>query len=189
MRKIEQKKSQTSKSVLMWRVGIVVAVVLTLATIWKIPQYLDGLRFADMDKKKSTIVDELSINLGHSIYSRRDVKECFNTGEGPYDNGYLWCQTSTIFVLKNDVSKNEIGTGFLRAGASVGQALGSEDGDISYYLIKLSDETTCHMSGKFESGEEFNGARRNPIDDGMQPPVIAVSCGNKAKAKHYPYID
>jgi len=51
MKKEIQKKSKTANRALLWKAGIFIGLALVLLAVLEIPQYMDGLRFANIDKK------------------------------------------------------------------------------------------------------------------------------------------
>jgi len=187
MKKEIQKKSKTANRALLWKAGIFIGLALVLLAVLEITQYMDGLRFVNIDKKKSVIANELSTYLGDNVTSVQNKKECFNTGQGPYDDGYLWCQTSTIFGLKHDIDPQEFGSEFLKASSSFGTGRHATGYGLPLYFVELTDGSKCYLGIKLASGNEVNGARSDPFYLYPTKPAVAVTCGDRAKAKHYPY--
>ena len=141
--------------------------------------------FCGNEKKQIILANNLSESLGGNVESKREKNECFDTGQGPYDNGYLWCQTSTIFMLANDIDPKDIGTEFLRLGGTVGSGHEATGYELPLYFTELTEGPKCHLGIRTSSGVEVNGARRNPFDSNVAKPMVAVTCGDRAKAEHY----
>lgn len=133
--------------------------------------------------------EDLSSYLGDNVGSSRVKEECFNTGQGPYDDGYLWCQSSTIFYLNNEPEPLILGEEFIRVSRSVGKSRQADGYDLPLYLVELSNNAKCYLGIKLSSGKEVSGARRNPFDYHSKDNLVAITCGDLAKAKHYQYID
>lgn len=131
----------------------------------------------------------ISESLGDNVISKREKDECFDTGQGPYDNGYLWCQASTIFTLANDIDPEGVGSEFLSSASALGSGRKATGYELPLYIVELTIGSKCHLSIRTSTGEEVNGARRNPFDLNTTRPMVGVTCGDRAKARHYPYID
>ena len=189
-----QNSPGTSKKKILVLVGLGLIVALATAfTVTKsISQHNDRLRFAEADKEQSLMVDKLSEYLGDRVMLEDKRNVCFNTEQGPYDNGRLWCQASTIVRLKADVDFVELGNKFVELSGVMGLRSSSS---ISYgvptFWFEPSQEThgkmRCSLGYIGTSGEERSAGAYDVLF-GVPPPALAIACADRAKAKHYPYI-
>ena len=92
---------QPSKKVEAWIVtlGIVCLGLLIWFIVNAMQTAQDRARFVEVSKEKSQIASRLADSLGDNVVSTREQDECFNTEQGPWDNGYLWCQVATVIAL------------------------------------------------------------------------------------------
>lgn len=188
MKKPNQWKTTFNKLSIARKAVILALLVISLLAAWKIPTYMDSRKFDDIEEKKSVIVTGLSAYLGENVMFQKDKDECFDTGQGPYDDGYLWCQTSTVFSLKQDIKAQELGDEFLSVGAQIGKGGVASGYELPLYNIQLPNGPRCYLGMELSSGEEINGARKNPLDGNSKKPSVAVTCGDRAKARHYPFV-
>lgn len=182
------KKKSESKSKLKLTVAILI-VTLILLTTWGMPKYIDGLKFGNIDDTQVMISDSLVIYLAKDLNSSQVRKECFSTGQSPYDSGYLWCQTSTIFELKRDPDPLHLGEEFFKVGKPFGDGHRAMGYDIPLHYLELKNGARCYLDIKLSSGNEVSGARRNVLYSTEANSVVAVTCGDVAKAKHYTYVE
>lgn len=171
----------------------VVAIVLTLLAVglgfWWGNRYVDGRRFADISVKKDLIVGGLIDHLDNVVVSSEPRNTCFNSGQGPYDNGKLWCRVVTVIKLDRDIDQREIGNEFIRLANSKGfEARQSNDSEISKYEFVLSNGVGCMLNAIASDGEEIGAAYGTPLTS-ADAPAIAVSCADRARARHYPYVN
>ncbi len=188
MKKPDKKKLGTSKNKPKLWIAISIVVVL-LAAIWAVPKYIDGLKFDKIDEVQLTISNNLAIYLANDLNSSQVKKECFSVGQGPYDDGYLWCQASTISDLKRDPDPLDLGKEFLKVGKPFGEGHLAAGHDIPLYYLELKNGARCYLDIKLSSGDEVSGARRSVLYSAGADSAFAVVCGDAAKAKHYTYVE
>ena len=117
-----------------------------------------------------------------------EKNECFNTEQGPYDNGKLWCQTASVALLNKDYSYEDIGKIFSETTAVRGLKTSmSENYGVKRYSVTASD-ITCRLSLINRENKLYGGDNYGVLA-GVSRPALSVSCADRAKAKHYPYTD
>jgi hypothetical protein len=72
--------------------------------------------------------------------------------------------------------------------AATGERFSFERGPFPRYWIELPRGVSCHLELKGSEGENFGGATRDPFTE-ADVPAVAVACADRAKAKHYPYVE
>src|SRR5687767_8467584 len=86
--------------------AVVLAVLLVALLIFRgVSHYNDRIWFSSVEKKQSLVSSRLIEYLGTNVSSSKKENICFRTEQGPYDNGRLWCQVTTIIGLKLDVDQ------------------------------------------------------------------------------------
>ena len=163
--------------------------VLLLATWFIYAQAVrakDRQRFKEAETVRNQIVEQLAEHLGDNVKEISDHDECFNTEQGPYDNGRLWCQVATSITVEQDVSYKVAGEAFLDAGEDLGLHTKSLSGDFPRFWAELEGGVTCQLQYRSAKNDDLGGARRITLEDG---PALAVACADRAKAKHYPYTE
>lgn len=169
-----------------WKVVSLVLAAILLA--WfiqaRISQHYDGQRFAEADRKKQVVFDELMQSMGAPI-TIKDQKRCYQSQQGPFDNGRLWCETSSAGYFAEPIPMQEI-TGKFESifhehgwnGMNDRRAEFEFEGakDIPCELIikdgVLAQEPGSGLPGEIQSKQ-----------------TVIISCSDRAKAKHYDYID
>lgn len=148
----------------------------------------DDKRFAAVEQKKHRLAEGLKSELGGVVLASRDKNECFNTEQGPYDNGRLWCQTATIITLKQAVDYQTVARSYIELGRPFGTANALENTLFPKYYINMSEGLTCQLDYNDPDGKYQGGAMSKPFDDSDKP-ALAIACADRAKAKHYPFVD
>lgn len=176
-----------SKIVLIVLIALAVLLVLTVA-LWKVAQFRDRSWFLGIGAKQALISDGLVEVLGGNVASVEKRNICFNTEQGPYDNGKLWCQIATVIKLRTDIDQEAMGEKFVElAEAAKFAATSSRSYGVPGYWFKVDKDVLCKFSAVSTSGEEISGAVHRPFSE-KDVPALAVSCAHRAKAKHYQYI-
>jgi len=144
------------------------------------------LRFEDASDVKTAVVNRLVAYLGNNVVSTREQDECFNTEQGPYDNGKLWCQVATVIRLKEDVDYASVGAYYLTIGKSLNLNTSSDHGLFPSYTITTQNNIRCQLESQDSKGYHDGAAMSIPFNnkDGM---ALAVTCADRAQAKYYPY--
>lgn len=164
--------------------------ILVFVILQQVSKQSDARRFAAAQKTKDAVVAELVDYLGDNVVSTRKQNECFNTEQGPYDNGYLWCQTASIVLLRSNVDFMDLSTKFIAVARADGFTAENSDSDspIARSWFEFDEGLSCNLSSKDVSGDEHGGATSDPLYQ-IAPPAFAVSCADRAKAKHYPHVE
>lgn len=179
---IENKRVAIITSLLV--IIIIIFVAWTANAAWQ-----DSKRFARVEKDGTVVTDKLVARLGNKVVDVQKKKVCFNTEQGPYDNGRLWCQVATVVKLNADVSYDEVGNWFIASVQTGKQTPGSSKNyGVQRYWYDSGEGMTCKLSAIDSQGHEAGGSTRVPYDEGDKP-AIAIACADRAKAKHYPYIN
>ena len=166
----------------------IVAIALFFTIQHMIQARQDAHRFTTLNKQQSAVTDRLIEEVGDKFESSREANICFNTEQGPWDNGHLWCQTATIVQLKGDVDFKKLGEQFVsiaRDGGLVAHAV------VSYGVPSFwfdAEGVPCDYGYVSTSGDEVSAGTSDALYN-VDPPAFAVACSGRAKAKHYPYVN
>lgn len=146
----------------------------------------DRKRFEEASKAKSAIVERLVNYLGDNVESTREQDECFNTEQGPWDNGRLWCQVATVVSLKGDVDYSSVAQQYVEFGHAFGWSDGSNkpfDGS----WIEGSPVIKCQLVYQNSSGKTIGLATLIPFKP-SEKVALAMTCADRAQASYYPYV-
>lgn len=168
-----------------WKLVGVVIVALSLAWLVqvKISQHYDGQRFAEADKKRQTVFMQLVQRLGAPT-KIDDSNVCYNSEQGPFDNGRLWCQIASAAYFRSTLPKTTINeyfreiveaNGYMSTDQRVGELEFEGEKDLPCELIiyegPLALEPGFYLQADVHSKQ-----------------TVIVRCSDRAKAKHYTYI-
>jgi len=151
-------------------------------------QKADRKKFQSIEQKKTDVVGVLTASLGDKVTTTEDASLCFNTEQGPYDNGKLWCQAASKMRLNEDISFEELGSKFITAANEKGLETGSEKGRLPRFWFDVDNGRYCELSLVNSSGEVFGGATQGLLTS-KDSLTMAVACADRAKAKYYRYIE
>lgn len=174
------------KSVIFTVLGLLLFGALTLVVLQKISIKNDLARFQAVEKQKNQIVKQLTDYLGNNVVSTWESNECFNTEQGPYDNGYLWCQTATIIKLSSSVDYKVLGQEYSKIGSTEGYKVTSTGDPFPSYSLMTKQKISCELESR-DSGRDTGASRMAPFK-GEEQSAAAITCADRAKAKHYPYV-
>lgn len=182
-----KKQPKTNRTILSWKLISIVALVLLLVAWFaqvRVSQHYDGLRFAEADKKKQIVFDELLNKIDTPLkIEKKNI--CYDSEQGPWDNGRLWCQVTSAAYFVEATSEMQIREIFeavvnnnalrkieTRANGTV--FYGSEDllCSLTVYDGLLAADPGFYLSDQRDSKQ-----------------TVIVRCSDRAKAKHYPYIE
>lgn len=184
MKKPVQKKTNLIKAV-----GLLLLVITVLLFVWQALKLLDRQQFAEANKQQASVGRGLAERLGGEATSVLERNICFNTGQGPYDNGKLWCQVSTVIRLNSDAKIQDAGKLLIEEARSRQLvAKSSNNYGVESYWFELGGGMSCRLSSIAQSGDESNGATHKILEK-KDAPALAISCARPSKARHYPYID
>jgi len=178
----------SSRKTLIW---LAVAAVLVLASIgWFVFEQLaihnDRLRFEDASNVKTAVVNRLATYLGNNVVSTREQDECFNTEQGPYDNGRLWCQVATVIRLKADVDYNLLGMQLSTVAQQDGEVANSSGaGSTERFWLTLKS-MDCGIVMTTSRGVQYGSITKDVLSP-IDKPAIAIACADRAMASYYPY--
>jgi len=180
-----KKIQQNSKKKKIVTIAVVsVLVLIGLFTRDFVQDKLDTQRFAQAEASKNTAFTAL-INGLSGIIRTETQQRCYNSERGPYDNGRLWCEVSSVAYLDNVIPES----------------------DLEQKLKGIIQTENWSATNKRAAKVEFEGARdlvcemlvydgNLATEPGYSLPneprskqTVIVTCADRAKAKHYPYID
>ncbi len=175
------------------RILIILGVIIILLAAWFIfnayNRTQDKARFQQAEEVKAQVASELVAYLGDNVTSVSEKNECFNTEQGPFDNGRLWCQASTIIQLNDNIEFISVGSVFLKSDHDlIKESQYGGEGDWLNYTITLHNGIGCNLATITEDGKYTGSARRNVLY-GKSNASVSVACSDRAKAKHYPYSE
>lgn len=185
------KSSQKFPIILILAAGILIAGLGGWVAFSHYQKTQDRARFSEAEAIKAGIVEQLKEYLGDNVEWTADNDECFNTEQGPYDNGKLWCQSTTTIVIENDIAYDTVGDTFLASQHDGIANRNASSGDIPVmkrYTIMIKNGITCNLVMNTSKGERFGSAtstRYIPNDES----VVSVACSDRARAKHYPFTE
>lgn len=149
----------------------------------------DRARFVNAEHEKTLIVEKLLGSLNGNALSTRDQNECFNTEQGPYDNGRLWCQVATVIKLNSSISFSNIGERYKVAAADLPGTpfYSSGAGLTERFWIVVPRGIPCNLSEISDQGKSYGGPTSNPFTN-KDRPAIAITCADRARAAYYTYV-
>ncbi len=179
------KKQQSSK-----RKTIIIAIV--IMAVFSIGSFLliaqrnrqDANRFAEADKNMQAVFNDLVQSVGTPIETETK-NVCYNTENGPYDNGRLWCRVSAAayfaHVAPGSSIKNILET--VVDNNNLPSAI-SDSGDAVFYAAEGVPCSLIVYDGEAAKnpGHRFGKNAESKL-------TLVVRCADRAKAKHYPYMN
>lgn len=186
-----QKKHPVAPSKYLWKIIAVciLSLILLVVGLRQLGKYNDRARYNKAEKEESTIAEQLSKSLEAKVDSKEQRNVCFNTEQGPYDNGKLWCQIATVIKLHADVDFKEVGEQFLAIARSrQHNATSSQNSGVPRYWFDMNEKMSCGLSLITSSGEKYGSSTRKVLSR-SDAPAIAISCSDRARARHFPYVE
>ena len=149
----------------------------------QVQKQLDKQRFEEADKNKKLVFSQLLKRTGTQPLAVEEKNICYNSEQGPFDKGRLWCQSASAAYFENEIPKTQIYNHFkdiLMANnidsseASGGQFTGSDNLKCKLFVdnSQLATSTPYYFS-----------------DNPNSKQTIVLVCVDRAQAKHYPYIE
>lgn len=178
----KQKKPKSKKLMILALVGLCLVAIAIIAMV--MGQRNDRARFASAVDDKDALVAGLVQYLGNKVVASREQNECFNTEQGPFDKGRLWCQTATIIRLSADVDYQELGNEYLKIGQDIGEAFTSDSEIFPAYSIRTPEGVECNLQFINSGNKNFGRATSLVIEDSERP-AVSVSCAARAKTAHF----
>src|SRR5690606_17724677 len=125
--------------------GITMAAILILGFLLlrTIEIRQDANKFADADRVKQVVFDDLVEKMDKTPTHIVEKDVCYNTEQGPYDNGRLWCQVASAAYFVDKIPKNEIRNNFRDIVRSKG--LPGRDTPASGYVFYGADKLNCML--------------------------------------------
>lgn len=164
--------------------AIIFTIALALFGINKVLVYQDGRRFAEADQKQQMVFDELVQAVGTPIQVT-DKNACYNSEQGPYDNGVLWCQVASAAYYAEKQSEGSLRAAWERVLSE--NRLPSEQTDANGLVFNAAKGIICIL----RVYNDYSATRPGfflPENLGSKQTFV-IDCADRAKAKHYPYID
>lgn len=180
--------STPNRKTLVW---LVAAAIVLLALIgWFVFEQLaihnDRLRFEDAANVKTDVTNHLVTYLSDNVISTREQDECFNTEQGPYDNGRLWCQVATVIQLKRDVDYASAAQQYVKFGQASGWLTGTNEPFTGSWIMKSKDGVKCQLIYRDGADKQVGLAASIPFT-GEDHIALAITCADRAMAVYYPY--
>jgi len=149
-------------------------IIVVIALLWIfIGKKMDFNRFTEVDKRKDETVSRMVAELGRPI-AVEEKNICFNAERGPYGSGKTWCQTATAAYYAKEADKERIYEVYNNAAKSTG--LDTVKPGIRCTVIVYDGHLPAITSYHFEGNDQAKQ-------------IVMVRCADRAKAKHYPYVE
>src|SRR3990167_1194111 len=166
VKKTNNEKKKNSMSPKKQTVIVLVSITVLLVSYFMLfVPYFEKKKFQNIEKEKNILVSKLDQYIKNDTVYKRSNNSCFKTEQGPFDNGKLWCQTSTEIALVKDIDYKVL-------EESISQNNTSED------------DTKCKLFYKSEEGKEFGSIVRLPKEE-PKTPYLIVGCANRAQKAQY----
>lgn len=164
--------------------AVAVAVVLSLAFLRFMELRQDANRFAEADRIKQAVFDDLLKELDATPIQIAEKDVCYKSEQGPYDDGRLWCQVASSAYFAEPISRESVVERFRVGVTNRGyNLLTNEAGDLAF--------RTAGMSCGLDIYDKVMA-----VDPGYYLPenvasrqTIVVRCADRSKAKHHPYAN
>lgn len=134
--------------------------VLAITYYFVVGPYLDERKFQNLEKEKNLLATNLVQSLKEPTVSQKKRNICFNTEQGPFDNGRLWCQVSTEILLSTNIDYASLKTNLEKSGSG------------------------CDVLYKNDQGRKEGSIVSEPLNE-PKPPYLIISCSDRAKKAHY----
>jgi hypothetical protein len=180
--------TNTTRRNILLGVGLLLSLILIAFAGVQIRTSNDAQRFEEADKVKASVAAQLSTYLGDNVVSTTEKKECFNTEQGPFDDGRLWCQTAIVVKLKEVTDVNQLAQQFAKMARSIGYDASLEGSNENVRAwFNAEGGIPCSLSIMSDDGNEIGASTRHPFES--KDPAFAISCADRAQAKHYPFVE
>jgi hypothetical protein len=143
----------------------------------------DKQRFVKANELKSIVFNELVSEMGQPI-TKVERKECYNSEQGPYDDGRLWCVVTDAVYYVNEVDEKGIRDSFVNIAESHGLQTRLPDGQTGFHVV---GNLACDLyieSGKFANDPGYGF----PVIENSKQ-TIFIRCADRALAKHFQFED
>ncbi len=165
----------------------IVLIATTLLAYSRHAQYQDAKKFKQAQSQKTQVFNAMVDSLGN-VYKKEEKNVCFQSEQGPYDNGKLWCQVSSAAYFQRPIPEAEM--------KDIYEKIVTQDQmNQKYFQSDTSREKAQkNQKKKICTIETWNGvdASTTPYffsDIDSSKTTIVVKCADRAKAKHYPFVD
>lgn len=143
----------------------------------------DELRFSEADQKKKLVFGQLLEKIGAPPIAEDEKNICYNSSQGTYDSGELWCQVASVAYFP----------------------LVTPEAQIKSYFEEILKTSDARPQG--ESGLSFEGSKDLPCklmvyNEGLakntpfyfsnmpgSKQTLVLICVDQAKNKHYPFVN
>lgn len=168
--------------------GITMAAILILGFLLlrTIEIRQDANRFAEADRIKQAVFDDLIKAIGITPIQIEEKNVCYNSEQGPYDDGRLWCRVSSAAYFAQELASEEIEDVYrsiikqkkllVAQSSTAGGTVFYGGRDLPCTLIAYRDWAAISPGYYFPNNESAKQ-------------TLILRCAARAKAKHYPYID
>lgn len=126
--------------------------------------------------------------LDKNARSAKEQDECFNTEQGPYNHGRLWCQVATVIGLNKPIDYKNVGEKFLMIANKYGKAFSSKQASDPYFGVIISG-INCSFDYDDGNTQHYINAISRPFENNNTYPVIAISCADHAQSAYYPFTE
>ena len=171
--------------------GLLILIIAIFFSWTVISRKRDSARFNSVEVAKQAVVDRMVTQLGPAVRGHSTRNECFNTEQGPYDDGRLWCQTASIVQLHEDIPYDKIGAILQSSAQAEGLKVNTFDARElgKRYVLEMNHGMNCALGYHDAKGIEIDGGVRYVLTLEDAAPALSLSCADRAKAKHYQYDD
>lgn len=178
---------KSKKSMLMYVIlGLLGMGIITFYVIDQLDLARDRHRFEEAKQQKASLVSRISSQLGTNVISVYDNDQCFNSEQGPYNNGRLWCQSASIIRLSGNIDFAAIGATYLSLGKAMGLPVGMNSPFPGYWLEPIQG-LRCQLEYQDDKGGLYGLARRVPFGEGDKS-ALAIACADRARIAYYPFV-
>ncbi len=168
---------------------VLLGIVLTTTTLLaysRYAQHQDAEKFQQAQGQKTQVFSAIVDSLG-DVYKKEEKNVCFQSEQGPYDNGKLWCQVSSAAYFKRPISESEIKDIYEKT-------VRQDPMNQKYFQLSTFQEKAQKNQKKICGMETWSGedASTTPYffsDIDSSKTTIIIKCADRAKAKHYPFVD
>lgn len=162
--------------------AILVAVFVLLITVvvwFSISTNRDAARFQEAEAAKDKVFSAVVAKIGDPI-ATDEKNVCYNSEQGPYDNGRLWCQTASAAYFSFRIADDHM-------HALYHDAIQSSDVTEVGSDFYGSDDLRCRL--ETYAGEHAKRPAYYLDENARSSYTVVMSCIDRAKAKHYPFVD
>lgn len=185
----QNKATQKFPMILILAAGILIAGLGGWVAFNHYQKTQDRARFSEAETIKADIVKQLQEDLGDKALQVTENNQCFNTEQGPYDEGKLWCQTVSSIQLTEDIDFKQVAERFLEFNSDRVVSKNTNSNDTQpVFNVMLQGGIICNLVYTTGNGDVF-GTMMNTKGKTEDNPSLSLACANRAKAKHYPFTE